>query len=96
MIEVKATAEILSDDGDEANVGVKCEFNGTGNELIHEAIGVIRTVCGHLKETSPVLHAMLIQQIAKDSTVLLGKEDDRVKAELASLMSRNVIKKGVN
>lgn len=96
MIRVKATAEILSDDGGEANVGVECEFNGTGDELVHEAIAVIRSVCGHLKEQSIVLHAMLVQQIASDSSILLGKEDDRVKAELASLMSRNVIKKGVN
>lgn len=96
MIEVRATAELLSDEGNKANVEVRCEFNGTGDELVHEAISVIKSVCGHLKEQSPVLHFMLIQQIAKDKTILFGKEDDRVKAELASLMSRNVIKKGVN
>lgn len=98
MIELKAKVENINDKSGEAEVSVSCHLSGTGEMLVHEATTTIRSLLGHMKETSELLHLMVIQSIASDPTILFGEDprEDALKAEFASMNSKNIIKKGVN
>lgn len=98
MIEITAKVEELDREKNEAGVGITCRMEGTGEELLHEALSSIRAITNNLKRENEWLHMVLLQEIATDTTVLFGEdyERDKMAAELASLNSKSIIKKGVN
>lgn len=108
MIEVKATATVsMGSHGEStADVDVKTNINGTGAEIIHETVAMIRSLMGQLADQSPVIHTAILDIIANDSSILLGKknaeafDDFRNMSEnekmLANLMSKAIVKEGVN
>lgn len=94
MIEIKATTFNHST---EIDVKIDADLLEYGAE----ALAIVHSLMGALKRDNEVLHAAVVKAIADEPKILLG-EDISVKSEpdvgatLAKMMSKNILKKGVN
>lgn len=92
MIEVKAVADI-----DKETTEVSMHLNGTGEELVHEALGVIEGMMRDIKKQSGYLHHLILKELADNPKILIGGESDKA-VEFAKMMadmtSKSVIGKG--
>ena len=93
MIEAKATS-----DDKRGGCEVSISMKGNGHELVEEALALIQGVLGSLKDEDAFLHLLAIQAIAEHREILLGKDEreERTGVRLAEMMSRHILKKGVN
>lgn len=94
------TAESVTKDG-EKGVQLTCSLEGTGEEIVNEALISIRAIIAGVKEESLGLYSMMIAAMAEDQSILRGergedKEEDEAMLGLAEAMSRGILKKGVN
>lgn len=93
MIEVKANT---TDHRTEVKAKVEADFFEYGAEVL----AIIQSLMGALKKDDIRLHAAVLKAIADEPKILLGEDTpaDEAKAELdlAKLMSKAIIKKGVN
>lgn len=99
MIEIKA--KVLSIDENEdmgASIDLETEMEGRGIELMHETLAIIRTLMRDIRNESPVLHLVLIREIAHNPDILLGRDegdrDTDFGMKMANLMSKSIIGKG--
>ena len=97
MIEVKAKS--VTKDG-EKGVQLSCSLEGTGEEIVNEALISIRAIIAGVREEDENLYAMMMLTMACNKSVLRGERGDKEKDEamlgLAEAMSRGIVKKGVN
>lgn len=97
MIEVKATS--VTKDG-EKGVQFSFSFEGTGEEIVNEALISIRAIIAGVREEDETLYAMVIAAMAQDKSILRGERDEDKEDEamlgFAEAMSRGILKKGVN
>ncbi len=98
MIEIKA--ESVTKDG-ERGVQLTCSLEGTGREIVNEALISIRAIIAGVRNEDEALYAMMMLTILHDKSVLRGEMDgderkDEAALGLADLMSKAIIKKGVN
>lgn len=103
MIEIKAKAEILNENGCEAGISISNTTEGRAGELLHESLAVVRSVAHSLRDSNPLLLMMFLEALQDDHSILLGEEVEEVKkgedkdehsdAEklLAKLMSKAII-----
>lgn len=95
MIELKA--ETVTTDG-ENRIEVGCELEGKGLTLVAESLSIIRCILNTLKEEDPLLYEMALLTMSADKSILRGDyeadEDASRKAEMSSLMSKAILKKG--
>ena len=99
MIEVKA--ESRNKDG-ERGVQLQCSIEGTGGDILNEALIAIRAIIAGIKEQDTELYVALLTAMA---LVLLGdmeleekeeKKSDPFAEMMSRLMSKSIIEKGVN
>lgn len=92
MIEVKAKTDM-----EKETTEVSMHLDGTGEELVHEALGVIEAMMGDIKKQSGYVHHLILKGLADNPGVLIGGEDDKA-VEFAKMMadmtSKSVIGKG--
>lgn len=102
MIEVKA--ESRNKDG-ERGVQLKCSIEGTGGDILNEALIAIRAIIAGIKEQDTELYVALLTAMALHKSVLLGDMELEEKKEeksdpfgemMSRLMSKSIIEKGVN
>ena len=99
MIEMKAKVlEFKGDNG--AELQLEGHMEGSGGELIHEGLAIIRALMKDFKGENPMLHMAIIREIAANPNILLG-EDDEEKSEherfakmMAEMTSKGIIGKG--
>ena len=93
MIEAKATS-----DDKRGGCEVSISMKGKGYELVEETLALIQGVLESLKDEDMFLHLLAIQVIAEHREILLGKDEreERAGVRLAEMMSRHILKKGVN
>lgn len=92
MIEIKAVTDL-----DKETTEVSMHLDGTREELVHEALGVIEAMMGDIKKQSRYAHFLILKGLADNPGVLIGGEDDKA-VEFAKMMadmtSKSVIGKG--
>lgn len=102
MIEVKA--ESRNKDG-ERGVQLQCSIEGTGGDILNEALIAIRAIIAGIKEQDTELYVALLTAMALHKSVLLGdmeleekeeKKSDPFAEMMSRLMSRSIIRKGDN
>ena len=96
MIEVKAKNCIK--DGDEG-VSITTHLEGSGKDLIAEAVSIIESLMRGLKRQAPGLHILAMKVIAENPWILTGEgcdEECDAEAEMANAMSKGILKGGVN
>lgn len=101
MIEIKA--ESVNKDG-EQGVETTCSIQGGDNQILNEAVAVIQGVMCGVKQISPMLHLTLLMALREEPDVFTGNTEDKGSksleeskaSDLARLMSRNILKRGVN
>lgn len=93
MVEVKATAD---DARKGCNVSISME--GQGQAILEETLAVVQGVMDSLKDQDVLLHMLALKIIADEPSILLGQDEHegKIKAGLAKLMSKGILKKGVN
>lgn len=95
MIEIKANTE------EGHGIGVEINVNASAIEYGSEALAIINSLMGALKKDDLKLHQAVLGAIADEPKILLGENisdsvSTRAESELANLMSKAIIKKGVN
>lgn len=84
MIEVKAKADV-----ERQGTSISTSMEGMGIELVNEAIAIIKSVMGSLKSTDQTLHMVALAQIAMDSSILIGDDDE---SDFEAFMAKEFIK----
>lgn len=88
--------EFKGDDG--ADIEIESHMEGTGRELMHEAVAIIRAIMQSLKDDSPMLHMVVIRELAADPTILRGEnqvnEHEEFAKMMSEMMSKSIIGKG--
>lgn len=91
MIEVKATTS--ADRRTEVDLKVNAELVEYGAEVL----AIIQSLMGAVKNDDIRLHAAVIKAIADDPNILLGEdESEKAKVGLAQMMSKGILKGGMN
>lgn len=76
MVEVKAIADNVRN-----GTSVQVKYDGTGFDVIQETVALIRGLMGDLRKNAPSLHAAIITEIALDSSIILGEDEDEDEEE---------------
>ena len=71
MVSVKSKS-----DKERGGCELSISIEGYGEDILYEAISVVKGVMGSLKEESKALHLLAIKAIADDPTILIGDEED--------------------
>lgn len=94
MIEV--TANSVTKDG-EKGVQLTCSLEGTGEEIVNEALISIRAIIAGVREEDENLYAMMMLTMLHNKSVLRGERDgderkDEAALGLAEAMSKAILK----
>ena len=94
MIDITARSTVK--DGDKGT-NVSAHIEGSGEEIVNEALIIIESIMKRLKEEAPTLHLIAIQAIADNPWILSGdKDEEEYNAMMANAMSKGILKGGVN
>lgn len=90
MIEVKAKT---TNHRTEVDVMVDADLIEYGAEVL----AIIHSLMGAVKNDDARLHAAVIKAMTDDPNILLGEdESEKAKSELAQMMSKGILKGGMN
>lgn len=90
MVKAEATAN-----NEKGGCEVSISMKGHGKDLIEETLALIQGVMGSLKKQDRILHMLVLQAIAENSEILLGKEEDIAK-EFERFVATAKFREGVN
>lgn len=101
MIEIKAKATLDKADPDGAEIDIENRTEGAAIEVMHESLAIVRAVSATLRKHNPLMHLMFVKEVVRDGSVLFGEDPEPDREEtaekaLAELMSKAIIRKGVN
>ena len=89
MIKVEAKSTVK---GENQGTDISVEMRGTGEEIVNEALSIIKALMGDIKQNDRLLYMMCIHSIAKDMSILLGEdEEDVIAKKISDITDKSVI-----